>query len=586
MSQYRWILVAALLGLGLSQTAGAVAAFQQTITLQPGWNAVYLQVTPDNSDIEDVFAGLPIQSVWRYFPSDTGTVEVTDPADGLLTVTGWFGYFPEPRPEAFLTNLFTVTSNQAYLVNLESSSSVTVTVSGRPQFRPKRWISNSFNLVGFDVDPADPPTFGDYFADSPAHADQPIFTLDGNGSWREIENLGSTLIEAGRSYWVFTSGVSNYQGPITLQTDLGDEVDYRTALNEQRLSLENNSPFARNITLRRLSGGDNIPLSFELIDDETGEDSFPNLPDTLTLTIPPNDETFLNIQVRRADFTADRMEDIFVLEDGTGGRQLLFFGGDTLVPVIAPARKRLGKGTTIVAKGLPESYVGLWIGIARVRGVSQSQLASLTPTPVTRPFSMRVIMHVDALGTTRLLKEVTLMWEDGTMMPSPDDNGLQVVDQPGRYVLITDPDVLPEFTGARVRDGQPVGLRYSTVAYDFMDQFMEFNEPFDPLGTLSLELVTLPDDPTNPFRHKYHPDHDNFDRRFLNPLQEAFEITRAMEFSFSDTDPDNDETPPEWGSSIVGGLFREVITGLHKNPIVTSGTFRLRRISRVSNLNG
>jgi hypothetical protein len=586
LRQCRLTFVACLLGLWLAQPASAAADFDQTITLQPGWNAIYLQVTPDVADIEAVFAGLPIQSVWRYFPTETGTVEVTDPVDGLMTVTGWFGYFPQPRPEAFLSNLFTVTANQAYLVNLESSSSVTITVSGRPQLRPRRWISNSFNLVGLDVDPANPPTFGEYFADSPAHAGQPVFTLDANGSWQEVTSPSTTLIESGRSYWVFTAGASKFQAPLSTQTDLGDDVDYRTALDEQRLVLENNSPFVRNVTLRRLPGGDNIPLSFELIDEETGENSFPNLPDSLTLSIPPNDEDFLKIQVRRADFTQDRMEDIFVLEDGTGGRQLLFFGGDSLLPVLGPAPKRLEKGGFVKAAALPESYVGLWIGVASVNAVSQSQLAGVTPTPVARDFPLRVLMHVDAVGTARLLKQVTLMWENGTTMPSAENDSLQVVDQPGRYVLVTDQDRLPEFEGLNVRDGQPVGVRYSTIAYDFQAEFLDFNEPFDPLGTLTVEIVTLPEDPTNPFRHKYHPDHDNLDRRFLNPLQEAFEITRVVEFSFSATDPENDQTPPEWGSTVIGGLFREVITGLHKNPIVTSGTFRLRRISRVSTLNG
>ncbi|MEM1080436.1 MAG: hypothetical protein AAGH65_02530, partial [Pseudomonadota bacterium] len=59
---------------------------------------------------------------------------------------------------------------------------------------------------------------------------------------------------------------------------------------------------------------------------------------------------------------------------------------------------------------------------------------------------------------------------------------------------------------------------------------------------------------------------------------------REIRLEFSDTDPQG-TTPPGWGETIVGGFFEESITGLHKNPIFTSGEFRLRRISAVPILN-
>ena len=44
-------------------------------------------------------------------------------------------------------------------------------------------------------------------------------------------------------------------------------------------------------------------------------------------------------------------------------------------------------------------------------------------------------------------------------------------------------------------------------------------------------------------------------------------------------------TPPGWGETIVGGVFEESITGLHRNTIFTSGQFRMRRVSAVPVLN-
>ena len=38
----------------------------QTISLQPGWNAVFLEIQPEPSESDAVFAGLPVESVWRW----------------------------------------------------------------------------------------------------------------------------------------------------------------------------------------------------------------------------------------------------------------------------------------------------------------------------------------------------------------------------------------------------------------------------------------------------------------------------------------------------------------------------------------
>ena len=39
--------------------------------------------------------------------------------------------------------------------------------------------------------------------------------------------------------------------------------------------------------------------------------------------------------------------------------------------------------------------------------------------------------------------------------------------------------------GASMRDGRPVGIRYSTVGYDFEGEFLEFDGEFGPERTLA-----------------------------------------------------------------------------------------------------
>jgi hypothetical protein len=227
---------------------------------------------------------------------------------------------------------------------------------------------------------------------------------------------------------------------------------------------------------------------------------------------------------------------------------------------------------------------GLWLGAVQVNAVSEAQRAGVVPTETGDSFEQRVLVHVDSAGQARLLKDVILMWQDGTRAPSDQDPAFDEVDSPGRYVLITNKDLIPLYTGAVNRDGAQVGQRYSTIAYDFPGEYVELSGEFGPAGQTTVTLVLEPEYPTNPFRHQFHPDHDNRDAQFLNFRQEAFQVTREMQFEFAVEDPLGAD-PPGWGSSIVGGAFREAITGLHKNTIFVSGTFRMRRISLVPVLN-
>jgi len=91
----------------------------------------------------------------------------------------------------------------------------------------------------------------------------------------------------------------------------------------------------------------------------------------------------------------------------------------------------------------------------------------------------------------------------------------------------------------------------------------------------------------NPFVHRYHPDHDNLDARFEQQLpegRESFSVTRQVTLEFTGIDPLG-LNPPGWGSSELGGNYRETIHGLHRNDLRIAGTFRLVRITTAANLN-
>lgn len=582
--QYGFVLPLLLLLWLSAPVYAGTATYQQTIELRPGWNAVYLEVQPEQNEIENVMAGIPVESVWRWIPRDIEQAEfVQDPADGLLNINGWYGYFPFPRPEAFLTNLFTLRANQAYLVKLGGTQPVSWTITGKPAVRRSVWRTDSFNLVGFQVDPSAPPTFGDYFAYSPAHTGQPIYRLNAEGVWELVQLPNATLINSGEAYWVYTNGRSSYQGPVSVTLDYGTEMDYTATLTEQRIIIENNTDIPSAVTISRLGdGGSPLPLTYELIDPETDETAWPAFQDSLTYNIQADNDAILKLAVTRRDFTEDRMEQIVEITNDLGSRILVHMGGNTKQPLVLASR---GPDSGTRAPGAINPYAGLWVGIASVDGVSEAQLGGTTPQPTGQHFPLRFLMHIDNAGQARLLKDVIEMWEEGTLKPSAADPSLLETDVPGHYVLLTNPDLIPSYSGAVTRDGTPVGIRHSTIAYDFAEEFLEF-EPaeFAMPGVLTVSLRLDPEFPTNPFKHRYHPDHDNLDRQFLNFSEEAFEITRSLEFDFTLEDPSGDN-PPDWGDSILGGYYRETVTGLHRNAVFVEGEFRFKRISSVPLLN-
>jgi hypothetical protein len=146
---------------------------------------------------------------------------------------------------------------------------------------------------------------------------------------------------------------------------------------------------------------------------------------------------------------------------------------------------------------------------------------------------------------------------------------------------VTDETLIPGITGS----SEIIGRRVSSAAFGF-------RQPLALAGTFgsgSLTAVTTLDygHPLNPFKHVYHPDHDNLDERFEQTLpagKESFSVARTLALQFTATDPMG-LNPPGWGHSEMGGIYRETIEGLHRNVIQISGNFRLVRVTRAAALN-
>ena len=61
-------------------------------------------------------------------------------------------------------------------------------------------------------------------------------------------------------------------------------------------------------------------------------------------------------------------------------------------------------------------------------------------------------------------------------------------------------------------------------------------------------------------------------------------VAVGTSLQFTAVDPTT-QTDSDYGYSEIGGFYRETLTGLHRNPLATSGTFHLRRLANTPVLN-
>jgi len=211
------------------------------------------------------------------------------------------------------------------------------------------------------------------------------------------------------------------------------------------------------------------------------------------------------------------------------------------------------------------TYQGLWIGQIELDQVNEvaSKTDPHTLQPVKHVFDMTLLLHVDQSGVVRLLKNVTMMQK------SEEVDGNNIV----RRVLITDDSLLPEYEGIVRRDGKLVGIRLGSLAFDFPihQTEMPLTGNLAPGNTLECTLEMDKNHPTNPFRHLYHPDH-----------QQGKNITRQIQCIINNTQDNND---PDDDQFSLTGTYQESISGLHKIPIKMRGRFNIQRISEVGLLN-
>lgn len=544
---------------------------EQVFQLRAGWNAVYLRVNPTNAVPGLVFTNPAIQQVWTPVDPLTRAQFVQDSVSPLNFNEGDWRVW-SPTAPAEVQNLSEVIGRRAYMIKVaDGALNQELRIVGLPSVRPLPWQQDQYLLAGFQLDPSAPPTFRNYFRYSPAHYNtnqnvfwQPVWRLNAAGAWEQAPP--DNAMKAGEAYWVFTKGASDFEA-LSARPSGGDDLDFDSSTTALDLEIHNRSRVARTVSLRLISP--TVPGAIQIRElDTVSAYRWTTLPSPYLLNFGAEAKQTLTLSLRRALLGSQPFSALLEVADGAG----------TLIRIpITGRRDEQGSG----------GFTGLWIGEAEVTSVAEVHVNVTNATPTKTGFPLRMLIHVGTNGQVRLLKEVVQMWRDGAF--TADTNGFTRVTRPGQFVLLTDETRFGEFQGSTLRDGKPVGTRVSSVGYEFeagRSNYVVMAGQFGIGQAISVQLTNPPTAPTNPFRHKFHPDHDNLDVEFkpLTHRFEAYGISRQIELMFTPTNPVGREGP-KFGSTEMAGIYTETLEGLHKRPITVKGSFVLRRASTIGVLN-
>ena len=550
-----------LVGFALTVSARHVS---QELAIQKGWNAIYLEATPDDPACDAFFANMPAVVAAAAYRSDADAATAQFNASGEEIVQKPIVYLQWIRGEDVST-LKTLTGGRSYLVY--ATNDVSYTYYGIPTAPQMTWrkVSSSetnevLNLAGVSISGSASVSAEQYFGEGPFGTQavgREIYTVTGtdvNGPKLEpLKKFGKPLpLNNGQAYALTATRAGDWPGVIGIvgkaSVTFGDAGGYAT------VKIRNCGTAAHT-------------FKFQLKVSAKTEETFPTT-GSIARQLPRTDALG---ETKYEDVDTSTSWEVTLAADATS-EQVFRLNRSKLASATEDYHAVLeiaDMGTSGMVVHLPFSVfresadvaaypTGLWVGeiaLSRVSGLNDE-----TPTPVTAggQLRMNVMMHVDEQKKVTLLQRVAAG-----------------IDTNGAARLFKDlANVPPEVTGAK---------RVSTMMMSVDTPSVLSVDDFG--GKARFNWTVAPTARDNPFRHAWHPDHDgktadykaaapdgdDFEN-YRNPVKpELWSISNHVEFVWSDTV----RTPDE---AIAGTVTWEV-TGLIANkPIRSEGTFALKRV--------
>ena len=476
------------------------AVTEQTLTLNYGWNAVWLEVGPvdENGQVltaDQVFKSTDFSIDRVASPvGQIGTAEFTSDPESTFNQGGWDVW--AATPQSGETANIAVRANHAYLVHVSPKDGAAAAdgavagvlgVQGEVVFYQPTWEKGNFNLVGFGIQGA--PSFASLMAgsnivvDGPVGAASNVQKLDpATGAWVQVK--GSDSVESGMAYWIkvpytlpgkgwvgpvatdfpgaITGSMNFGSGPGSLRVVNPADPDAAPVLiSSAELTFSNlvsaGSTQAQ-VSLSRLAPADSDPaagdLQFFALQPVPEELTWQRLPVDFSAgwaaaTLGASESKSVSVGVQRNWTTGVNLrEHLYKISVSLNGGSVYRY-----LPVSATNQDLPADSSSTPAAS---SFTGLWAGRITLNQVTSLGTAGAPVQPTSSQLPLDIYIHVDANGQARLVPRCILMQTktaSSDLAPTP--------------VLVVNETRIPFFEGIQQRaDGLRVGLRLETANFD------------------------------------------------------------------------------------------------------------------------
>ncbi len=573
---------------GLASLTALASHVEQTVRLSSGWNAIYLEVTPDDGDdattgdaaCETVFGDGEFSAVTTVMAYQSNAYEATSQyaSDGSEILQQPVSYLTWMRGDESSSTLRSLVGGRCYLVFVDAArlpagkSKLEKTIVGIPSAPTMTWRDTTdgdfVNLAGVTLSTSDKVTAAKYFGEGPYGAGT-LYKVSGTNSvptFKSITFLSPPKVESGLAYGASAERSGDWGGVIGFVGS--DKVVFGS--DDLRASVEVKNAGTTNHTFRfsiaaSSLAGESLPPEFKRKLSRTDaivDSGWTNLTAASVWeeTLAPGASVVETFSINRLQMSEGACGAVLVVDDvSDSGSQMR-----VRVPVLVASN-------SVDAATFP---VGLWSGFIQMEAVSRLDDTNMVPVKAGGTLRMNVMMHVAPDGAVKLLQRVA-----------------SGVDSNGTVRLWKELESVP-FTVENAR-------RFSTVMMSIDNPVVD--KTSGQFGdSLAFDWTVAERASDNPFRHAWHPDHDGKTADYSGPTPsgddlsnyanlvkpELWSITNRMEFSWHEgNDPskpvDFERTPTEK----TAGFVTWTVSGLTaKEPIVSFGVFVLRRMIKAAEI--
>jgi hypothetical protein len=538
--------------------------YSQTYPLGKGWNGIWLSGDATYATVAEIFSehGPKVSEVWRWNPNPDQTGFTGSPSTPTTSSEEWTVWKRDDPAEQELTQMM---GNTSYLLRCDAATSLTLKQLALPP--SATWLisgANFMGMPGFGPGDTTSPLLSTYLASFPSaettvlSPTSKIYKYEGEedlgaNNPKEVQ-AGTERLNPGQAYWFESAATSDFTGPVEYELPSTSGLAFGRTLTAMTVGVTNRLTTAVTLTVRlepsesepngQSAVPDGVVLMRRLFNSTTNEyDEIP-MGGGFTVALDPSGRTNLDFGVDRSGITDYDAFHASILRI-TDSQNLM----DVRLPVSV----------------LAASSSGLWIAQAKVSHVG-STVPGATGTTTSQPFPLVFLIHLDANGVARMLPQVFV----GKLDTANNPFGLCISEE--KILSKAESGVVPR----RYVSCQLPAVSYLTGVGALA------------VGSTVTWKINVPHtDPTNPFVHTYHPDHDNLDPSFSSELksgEESYTIDRTCGFTFT-SEPPNGSMVAGWGTTVLGGTYAELLKGLNGDQDLSlTGTFAMRRISEIATI--